>query len=274
MVAAPDFEPTLSVIDGVPAARLAAVDRGLLYGDGVFRTLRVEAGRPRWWGDHLDRLRDDAARLDIPFPSEAVWRADLADLPARDGVLRLTVTRGQGPRGYAPSSKTVPTRVAQFFAQALPGFNSEGAHLRLCRLRLAAQPALAGVKHLNRLENILARAEWDDPGIAEGLLCDMDRHLIGGVSSNLFLLRGDALATPRLDRCGVAGVTRARLMQRADRLGLQACEATLSLNDLDTADALFYVNSVQGLRWVAEMDRWRWPAPPVFPALAEALWAD
>ncbi len=276
------MEPTHTLVNGCPTDFVSAGDRGLLYGDGVFRTLRVSAGRALWWPEQYAKLASDAARLAIPCPSRADWEADIAACLNRageqdgeqDGVLRLTLTRGEGTRGYAPPNTPTPTRLVQF--SPLPADVDLAAlgQIHLCGLRLASQPALAGVKHLNRLEQVLARAEWTDPAVAEGLLLDAEDRLISGLSSNLFLMRGGVLFTPRLDRCGVAGVARDRFIARAPALGHPVTVTDLSRADLDAADALFLCNSVRGLRWVAEMGGRSWALHPAFTALRECLWAD
>ncbi len=272
------METTHTLVNGCPTDFVSAGDRGLLYGDGVFRTLRVSAGRALWWFDQYAKLASDAARLAIPCPSRADWEADIAACLNRageqNGVLRLTLTRGEGPRGYAPPHTPLSTRLVQF--SPLPADVDLAAlgQIHLCRLRLASQPALAGVKHLNRLEQVLARAEWTDPQIGEGLLCDAEDRLISGLSSNLFLMRGRTLYTPRLERCGVAGVARERLMARAPTLDHPVTVADLSLDDLLGAEAVFLCNSVRGLRWVVGLDGREWPQHPAFDRLREVLWAD
>jgi 4-amino-4-deoxychorismate lyase len=266
------MEPYLNLVNGQPAETLPLADRGLLYGDGVFRTLRVQAGRALWWAEQYAKLADDCARLSIPCPAQALFEADLTALPREDGVVRLTVTRGVGLRGYALPEKVIVTRIVQFMPVPQDADVACLARVHLCRLRLAQQPTLAGVKHLNRLENCLAGAEWSDPVIGEGLLLDAEGHMISGVSSNLCVLRGEVLYTPRLDRCGVAGVARARLMACAPRLGLRVTVTDLTLADLDQADALLFCNSVRGLRWTAALAGRCWTEAALFAPLKEALW--
>ncbi len=272
------MESTCTFVNGHPTEWLSAGNRGLLYGDGVFRTLRVASGRPLWWDEQLAKLASDAARLALPCPPQRVWEADMAAclgaVAGQNGVLRLTLTRTDGTRGYAPPLTGPSPRILQF--SPLPADVDQTAlgRLHLCQLRLALQPALAGVKHLNRLEQVLARAEWTDPQIHEGLLFDSEDRLISGVSSNLFLLRGATLYTPRLDRCGVAGVARDRLMARAPSLGYAVIVADLRRADLDWAEAVFLSNSVRGLRWVSALEGRGWAQHPAFDRLQEALWAD
>jgi 4-amino-4-deoxychorismate lyase len=208
-------------------------------------------------------------------PAAEDWRADLARLAARrpEASVRLTVTRGGGERGYRPPPHPEMTRIAMAYPAVLPDpdLAAAGIAVRLCNLRLGLQPRLAGVKHLNRLENVLARMEWDDPEIQEGLLLDQEGRLVSGVSSNLFLHAGGRLQTPRLDRCGVAGVARARLLHAAPGLGLQAEERDLTVADLLAADAVFLCNSLSGLRWVRCLGERVWPRSPRFDALQGCL---
>ncbi len=264
--------PPRITVNGRAGARVSALDRGLAYGDGVFRTLAIAGRRPLWWQEHLARLADDCARLGLACPDPAVWEGDLAilgDLPA-SGVLRLTVTRGPGPRGYGPRA-TPATRVMACWATEPPRYPADGLHLRVCALRLASQPALAGIKHLNRLENVLARAEWDQPDIHEGILLDGDGRVVSGVMSNLFIWRQGRLLTPRLDRCGVAGLTRDRLLARAVREGIGAAEADFGLTELRDADEVLLCNSLMGLRRAACLETRRWPEPVISPRLSALL---
>jgi len=137
-------------------------------------------------------------------------------------------------------------------------YAGQGVRVHLCRVRLATQPALAGVKHLNRLENVLARAEWRDPAIAEGLMCDMTDAVIGGTMSNLFLLRNGKLLTPDVTRCGIAGVMRGLVLELAARHRVPVDITVISIDDLLAADEVFLVNSVIGLWPVAALNRKTW----------------
>jgi 4-amino-4-deoxychorismate lyase len=267
------------LVDGVRAECFPVDDRGLMYGDGVFRTLRVAGGRPRWWHEQLAKLAEDCAQLGLTMPDVSHWQADL-DLLApcmSDGVMKLIVTRGSGPRGYLPPASAKPRRLMRYDAtasQPIPPTPTE-LTIRVCSLRLGQQPRLAGIKHLNRLENVLARAEWNATDIHEGLLLDQAERVISGVMSNLFIWRDQGkqsrLLTPRLDQCGVAGVARARLMRLARAQGLQVEEAVLSLQDVFDADEVMLTNSVSGLRRVARLESKTWPVPLISPRLAALL---
>lgn len=270
-MAASDLAPR-TLVNGQPVAQVAALDRGLSYGDGVFRTLRIDAGAPRWWHDQMAKLRVDCARLGLDCPPESVWLGDLERLGLPEsGLLRLTLTRGEGPRGYLPPSPSVPTRIVSLWPGAHDDQPARGIAARVCHLRLGHQPLLAGVKHLNRLENVLARAEWHDPDIREGILLDQDGRVVSGVMSNLFIWRGDELLTPPLDRCGVAGVARARLLALAAGAGYYAREAALDLEDVLGAEEVMFTNSVILLWRLARLDDRAWELPVVSRDLWERL---
>ncbi len=245
-------------VDGADVDPVAAVvmpsDRGFSYGDGVFRTVRVRGGRVAGWARHAQKLKDDLARLGLAPPDLCLIEDDLARLGVDypDCVARITITAGASARGYRRTHGTPPTTIVR--ATALPLWPAEvatlGVALHLCKLRLADQPALAGVKHLNRLEQVLARAEWEDDRIAEGLTLDREGHAICGTMSNLFILEGGRLATPDLARCGVEGVQRGRILDWARQRGIPTTVEALSLERVCAADALVLCNSVIGTWWV------------------------
>lgn len=268
--------PPRVLINGQRQTGLNAWDRGCMYGDGVFRTLRVQDGAPLWWDDQLRKLCSDAERLAIPCPPKARWEADVGDLldgSSGDCALKLVLTRGPGQRGYAPPAAVEATRLVMTtpLPTHLERVCTDGARLRVCRLRLAEQPRLAGVKHLNRLENVLARMEWDDAQVHEGLLLDAAGRVVCAVSSNVFIYRAGELLTPALHRCGVAGVARARLMRGAGRLKLPVRETDIGLDDLMDAEEVMLTNSLIKVWRVARLDDRAWGKAVVSDALRALL---
>lgn len=239
---------------------IAPGDRGLAYGDGLFETIRVHGGTLPLWPRHLARLREGAARLGIRLPEIAFIEARIADIiDGRDaGVLKLLLTRGEGGRGYAPPADAVPSWMLSL--HPLPASPAAGFRLQWCDTRLASQPALAGTKHCNRLEQVLARAEVG-AGCDEGLMRDMAGNAIGATSANLLALRDGRWVTPPVDACGVAGVLRGWLLEQ----GL-ARLAELAPGEVESADALALCNAVRGILPVASLGARAW-AP--HPALAE-----
>jgi 4-amino-4-deoxychorismate lyase len=259
-------------INGEPASTVSAFDRGFLYGDGLFETIRWVDGDVPLWARHRERLAEGCARLGLPVPDGSL-EADIAEVAAGlpDAVIRLTLTRGVGKRGYALPDAVPGTRVVA--ATPSPtmraGAYTEGLHLRLCQTRLAVQPALAGLKHLNRLEQVLARAEWNDASIDEGLMFDMEGRVVCATAANIFAVFDGELLTPALDRCGVAGVARAEVLALQTDVHVVA----LTLDTLLQADELFLSSSVRGILPVRSLPGRDWTPGPVTRQL-QAHWLD
>lgn len=234
------------LVDGVEGGALSPLDRGLTYGDGLFETIRFVQGRAPLWGRHMRRLSESCGRLRLPVPDQALLAQEATELARGmpDAVVRIVITRGVGERGYVLPTAPRLSRIVAAFAVPVPhaGAYRDGVRLRLCRLRLAEQPALAGMKHLNRLEQVLARAEWDDPAIADGVLLDASGRVVSSTMANLFAVIGDRLVTPSLDRCGVAGVGRAEVLAARD-----VEIRDLALDELFRASELFLSSSVRGI---------------------------
>jgi 4-amino-4-deoxychorismate lyase len=263
-------------IDGRAAASLPLPDRGFAYGDGLFETLLVCGRTPAFLALHADRLDAGLVQLGIPAPP---WREHLAaslaafDAPAEHWLtLRLTVTRGEGPRGYAPPASPVPRTVIELAPAPLdPLAPPAPLHTAVARLRWARQPALAGLKHLNRLEQVLAARECRERGFDELLVCDTAGDLVAATRGNLFLLRGDTLVTPDLHACGIAGTRRRLLLDTlAPALGLAVEVSTLAPAVLASADALFCCNSLRGIVPIGQHEQQQWRAHPVIGKLQAA----
>jgi 4-amino-4-deoxychorismate lyase len=266
----------MMLVNGAPAQSIPATDRGLAYGDGIFRTFRAVNGEPLHWDRHYAKLSADCIALGISCPDQTTLLAETRDVARAQShmVVKIIVTRGDGPRGYAPPTPCAPTHIVMGTPVRPLITVGEGVAVRLCRLRLSHQPALAGIKHLNRLENVISRAEWNDPHIAEGLLLDQNGFAIGGTMSNLFIVENGTLVTPDLSRCGVAGVTRARVMDIAAQLRTACRVEHLPLQRVWDADEVFLVNSVIGLWPVARLDTRAWRLGKTTIAIRQALEAD
>lgn len=267
--------PLAVLVNGEMQDRLSSLDRGLLYGDGVFETLAVSGGQPRFWRRHMRRLQEGCQRLDIRPPDTDRLRAEaLRLIPGTEAcAFKLIITRGRGGRGYAVPAATQPTRILQLWplpAQAATGADS-GMAVRFCRQRLGTNPALAGIKHLNRLEQVLARREWGDPAIHEGLLRDLSGNVIEGTMSNLFVFDGTTLLTPDLTRCGVAGIMRSVVIELAGQLGVETAIGELQPGDLAAADELFLTNSLIGIRPVVRLEQTAYRAGPFVRELQAQL---
>jgi len=251
-------EPTAALVNGRPIRVLDVEDRGLAYGDGLFETIAVRAGRPCLWPEHRERLRIGCDRLGLPRPPEALLRDEIRRLVVgcEAATLKLILTRGRGPRGYRPPDPPRPSRILLRYSPSIvpDTWPPPAVTVKLCATRLGISPVLAGIKHLNRLEQVLARSEWDDPHIAEGLMCDGAGALVCGTTTNLFLLRDGAIVTPLLDRAGVAGTVRSRLMREAGTRGAALREMRLHPEDLVHADGAFLTNALIGCRPIQRVD--------------------
>ena len=244
-------------INGRRGRHIDYLDRGLQYGDGLFETMRVRGREARLLDYHLDRLYEGCGRLGIEPPERRALRREIARAAAmrEEGVLKLIVTRGVGTRGYRPSGSERCTRILAL--GALPPHAAaatlEPLKVKVCRTRLGMSRGLAGLKTLNRLEQVLARSEWRDARIGEGLMQDTDDNVVCGTMSNLFLRRGARLVTPPVDRCGVAGVMRRWILEQADGAGLRPSMRSVSFDDLSAADEVFMSNAVAGVMPVGEI---------------------
>jgi 4-amino-4-deoxychorismate lyase len=246
------------LVNGSETAVVSALDRGLAYGDGVFRTLAIREGAPLQWRRQYAKLAADCEAIGIAPPVEPLLRGEVTHVAQAEQhcALKVIVTRGRSERGYRYDVKAPAVRIvlSSPYPQYPPSYSDRGVRVRRCRLRLADQPALAGIKHLNRLENVLARAEWTDSGIAEGLLLDNSDFVIGGTMSNLFIVRSGTLITPDLGRCGVAGVTRDRVMHAATARGVSIAIGRIGWRDVLSADEAFLVNSLAGAWPISELE--------------------
>jgi 4-amino-4-deoxychorismate lyase len=253
----------MRLVNGVQSESVAIDDRGLMYGDGLFETLAVLNGRAQQVTAHLDRLASGAGRLRIPLPARALLEAELQSVCTGldSGVARLVLTRGTGPRGYRPPVDPQPTRIVS--AAVLAGVLAPAARpLRavVCSTRLACNSQFAGLKHLNRLEQVMAAAELVEGRHEEGLVRSTDGRLIGATQGNLFLIRDDRLYTPDLRDCGVAGTMRAAILEVAQTAGIAALVGDLGIEQLRAADGAFVCNAVRGPRPLAEVEGLvQWP---------------
>jgi 4-amino-4-deoxychorismate lyase len=262
MLATPNY-----IINGDFSQQITPLDRGFAYGDGIFRTMLMRNGLPVDWPLHYQKLVADCAVVGIVCPSAELLMSDFKQLFSMDeieenrlGVAKIVITRGESYRGYKPPAITLPTRVV--IKSAMPNYAvtlvEQGVELCICQLRLNHQPKLAGVKHLNRLENVLARAEWSSDAIFDGLMLDQSGCVIEGTMCNVFIRQGQQIITPDLSMCGVAGVTRQRIIGLAPSLGLQVKVETLTLEQLLSADEVVICNSLIGALQVTKIADQRW----------------
>lgn len=239
-----------TLVNGVPNGNILPDDRGLQYGDGVFETIAVCQGQPLLWTQHLERLVKGCKRLAIRPPESSLLHTEVATLSngVKRGIIKIILTRGPSPRGYRISGTSEPTRIIIF--SPWPGYPithaNNGVTVRLCRTHLSRNPQLAGIKHLNRLEQVLARSEWDEED-AEGLMQDSDGNIIEGTMTNVFMATKGVLTTPDLTQAGVEGVMRAQLLECADKLAISNRIEPIKLEQLFQAEEVFLSNCIIGI---------------------------
>jgi 4-amino-4-deoxychorismate lyase len=263
------------IVNGVETDTVLVQDRGFSYGDGCFETIAIRNGRPLLWSLHMNRLRDGCARLGIR------WNFGAPDLEAACGrlagtaeraVIRVTVTRGVGGRGYRPTAEASPTWVASSFPwpDGVEEKRLQGVALTWCEMVLSCNPRLAGIKHLNRLEQVLARSEWGDE-FEEGLMCDAEGGVREGTMSNVFFIENGILRTPALADGGINGIMRDRVMRAARDDGLTVEEGRYTPENLNTARAVFVTNSIIGIWPVTRLDNKSYSLHPTVTRLQHVI---
>lgn len=237
------------LVDGVAGGRVSPLDRGLNYGDGLFETIRVHDGRMPLLARHLARLKAGCARLGIHWPGDEPLADDLRRVTGEgEGIVRIVVTRGDGGRGYEPPEDARGTRIVS--RHQLPRATSAGMSIGVCDVRLGRNRHLAGLKHVSRLEQVLAAAEVHASGWQDGLMLDDRDHVVEATRHNLFYVRDGRLLTPPVDECGVAGVMRAQILELFAASG----EEALRYDALHALEEVLLCNAVVGVREVNRLE--------------------
>jgi len=255
-----------NLINGKSVDELTAHDRGLHYGDGLFETITVENKQLLCWDEHLKRLERGCVKLNIAVPDKNILKNEVSALikTKSRGVIKIIISRGGGGRGYKISENIEPTRIISLYpwSSQYDKNSSSGVKTRICNYRYAKNPFLAGIKHLNRLEQILARSEWNDDSIAEGIVMDSENYIIEGTMSNIFCIIGKTLYTPDLSACGIEGIVREKIIELASNLKFKDDLTSLNveikkipLEFLMNAEEIFMCNSIIGVWPVNIIDK-------------------
>ena len=268
--------------NGQPIDRVAIDDRALQYGDGLFETVAIRNGQPRLWDFHLDRLETGCKRLGLKRVARAALRELLeqgigsGERRAADATVKLVLSAGQSERDFGRAMPSETTVYIGIFAAAEVEEERyrDGVDAVLCDTRLALYSATAGCKTLNRLEQVLARSEVVAQGAFEGLTLDAEGRVICGTMSNVFTITKSSIATPSLERCGVAGVMRRHVMTVLQQHDRAVAASDISASDLLDADEVFLCNSQFGVIPVRRCGDRVWPEHPetrfVMSVMAEA----
>lgn len=239
------------LVDGVAAESIDVRDRGVMFGDGLFETIAVVDGVIVNWPDHNERLQAGCAQLDIPCPQAGLLTDEILSVATNHArsVVRLTLTRGTGGVGYAPPLEPRPTRIVarRAWPEHYAAKATHGVKIGVARHPLSTNPQLAGLKHLNRLDQVLASREVDSANWDEALMRDADGHIIEATRCNVFAVLDGELVTPTLATAGVRGVMRKNVLTVAGELGISMRECSLRLADIERADELFLCNAIAGI---------------------------
>jgi 4-amino-4-deoxychorismate lyase len=247
------------LLNGRSAESIDLLDRGLHYGDGLFETIAVVNEQPLCLDKHLQRLLAGCARLKLDFDDVAILESEINSICKNidRAILKITVTAGAGGRGYNRSSSELkPTRLLAIhpWPEYPDNYLSQGLQVHLCSSRLGHNPGLAGIKHLNRLEQVLARNEWDDANTMEGLILDINNNVIAGTMSNLFIILPDKkLITPDLSLCGIEGIVRQYILDNCAEFNYTCDVKKISLEDIHAASEMFFCNSIAGIMPVRQL---------------------
>ncbi|MCW9047681.1 MAG: aminodeoxychorismate lyase [Gammaproteobacteria bacterium] len=238
-----------TIVNGSEESNISVSDRGFQYGDGLFETIIYKNNRLQLWNEHIQRLNDSCDRLSLKKVDEALWLEDIKKLDlVNDSVIKLSLSRGNSARGYLYDEESNVTRVtASFDLPSYPEENQTGIIATICKTPVSMNIALAGMKHLNRLDNVLARNEWTDSVISEGFMLDNQGHIIEGTMSNVFCVLGDELYSPLLEQCGITGIMRQQVITIAEKLNTPVNIVDISKANFLSMDAIFITNSLIGM---------------------------
>jgi len=250
-----------ALINGQPDTVVSITDRAFNYGDGVFETIAVNDRKLQFWSKHYQRLSNGCEKLSIIPPAEEKLLDDIKKLVPQQGkfVLKIIVSRGAGGRGYAAESSLAPTIVVSL--NHWPENNQirieKGIRARLCEHRLVINPALAGIKHLNRLDQVIARNEWHNSDFDEGIMLDLNDNLLEGTASNLFVKINNQWQTAPEKDCAVAGVMRAFILEQLAKKNIACIEKRIKQSELPLVDEVFVCNSIWGIIPVIQCDEFQ-----------------
>ena len=266
------------LVDGVARDTIDVRDRGLAFGDGLFETIAVVGDTIINGSDHYERLSAGCAQLDIPCPEPALLSSEILSVAANHlrSVVRVTLTRGLGGTGYTPPRRPAPTRIVarRPWPDHYAAKSVHGIRIGIAHHPLSINPGLAGLKHLNRLDQVLASREVDQAGWDEALMRSPDGRVIEATRCNVFAVLDDELVTPMLDTAGVRGVMRKNVLAVARSLDLTVRERTLYVADIARSQELLLCNAIIGIWPVIALhgeQACSWPIGPITTTLRELL---
>ncbi len=255
-------------VNGEQRQDLAVSDRAVQFGDGCFTTARVLAGEVQWLPAHLKRLQQATQRLLIEHVDWRALEQEMVSAAAQqgEGVLKAIISRGSGGRGYSAAGCHLPTRIISL--SAYPAhyhqWRSTGVRLALSSVRLGCNPLLAGIKHLNRLEQVLIRTQLEQTDADEALVLDTTGRLVECCAANLFWRTGTQVFTPQLTQAGVNGIMRQHIMTLLAERGQPCQQISAEMAVLAHADEVLICNALMPVLPVYQIEDWRYASRQLF----------
>lgn len=260
------------LINGEFTANLPVSDRAVQFGDGCFTTARVKNGSVRFLGQHIVRLQQACEKLLIPFREWSLLEREMQQLAAVESqaVLKVMITRGSGGRGYSAANCLQPTRILSVSAYPsfYPQWREQGINLVLSPVRLGINPHLAGIKHLNRLEQVLIRTHLEQTQAQEALVLDSDGWLTECCAANLFWRKGFEVFTPYVDKSGVNGTMRQHIIACLADSSWRVTEVRERLDSLAQADEVLICNALMPVIPVNQAESWQFESRELYQFLA------
>ncbi|GEA60640.1 aminodeoxychorismate lyase [Vibrio comitans] len=250
-------------INGVQEETVSASDRSFNYGDGGFTTIKTMDGKPVFWSLHVERMQACLQLLQISQPDWKQVRAWVEQAAIEQGLggVKLHVSRGSGGRGYSPAGVTESmVTISEFgYPEHYKDWQLNGVELGIAEHKLGINPLLAGHKHNNRLEQVLLKADIEQQGYQDGIVLDLNDHIVETTMANLFWVKGKTLYTPSMEKCGVSGVIRRLVIQDAQMLGMKVLFGEFDMEHLLNANEVFMCNSLLGIAPVVKITHKSYP---------------
>jgi 4-amino-4-deoxychorismate lyase len=259
------------LIDGKKQSKASIFNRNTQFGDGLFETCLVENKKLLFWSNHFERMKLGCDRLKISMIDETLWLSDIKKafslMKIDNCIVKLVLSRGESLRGYSYKDNIRPIRIT-IVSELKKNNQDKGFSLEFCNSGYNSNPKLAGIKHCNRLEQVIARAGIK---VDDGIMLDENENVVSVTQGNIFCIQGNRLITPNLDKCGIEGTRRAVILKIAVDLGFDINIKNLSVAELLRSDEVFISNSIQGVGPVNQIEDFAYSKHKITEIISEAL---
>ncbi len=259
------------LIDGKKQSKASIFNRNTQFGDGLFETCLVENKKLLFWSNHFERMKLGCDRLKISMIDETLWLSDIKKafslMKIDNCIVKLVLSRGESLRGYSYKDNIRPIRIT-IVSELKKNNQDKRFSLEFCNSGYNSNPKLAGIKHCNRLEQVLASASIK---VDDGIMLDENENVVSVTQGNIFCIQGNRLITPNLDKCGIEGTRRAVILKIAVDLGFDINIKNLSVAELLRSDEVFISNSIQGVGPVNQIEDFVYSKHKITEIISEAL---